>query len=571
MQLQTCLLATASLILAAPATAQLTHVIPNGFATAEGSTSNAFPWSSSSAAWGGLHTTTLYDSTNFTNASINTQIVIQRLRWRADGRASGWTGGSFRNAVVQMATAAVDAMAPAMTFAQTGGNFGPDLTTVYAGPVTVQTASPSTPGPWIVDVTLSTPFLYDPAAGDLAIDVDISNAGGTNWSGGLSPQLDVDGSASTLASRVYGSSLYPNPNGTTVHHGVICEVTFVPAAGYAYASPYGQGCPALSGVAVYELFAPNTFDLSNTSLLFLPGGNGSYVIVGGPNIWFTGYTNNLGLSDDSVAQVTSPFPFPHSGGSTTTLSVSSNGFVWLGSNASNACCTGSVPAFLSSMARIAASWGDLNPAAGGGVYADLDAATGEYVITWAQVPEYGQPGTVDMQIALQQNGIFEMRFGNCTIANHTTLTGYSMGSVPADPGPSDLSTAPTVPITTGNAAVPLLLAASARPVLGTSINLDTSRIPSGSLLGGNFLGVIAHDPGIPLDPFGAPGCSQYITPAFSTAFAVTGPSVSTPLAIPNNPALAGVRLVSQSVSLSPGINAMGIAFTNGMHLMLDVN
>lgn len=145
----------AAAVLAAPATAQFTHVIPNGFASVEANSGNYFPWSSTSTLWAGLRTTSLYDSTNFTNASINFPILVTRLRWRADSTSSAWTGGTFANATVQMATAAVDAMSPSNgSFA---ANFGPDLATVYAGSVTILPGSSSSPGPWAVDVALTTP------------------------------------------------------------------------------------------------------------------------------------------------------------------------------------------------------------------------------------------------------------------------------------------------------------------------------------------------------------------------------------------------------------------------------
>jgi hypothetical protein len=342
-------------------------------------------------------------------------------------------------------------------------------------------------------------------------------------------------------------------------------------AACAFATISSRGSFA-NAVAVYELFPSATFDLSGASLLFLPTGNGGYTIVTGPNTWFGGFTNNLALSDDSTTNVTLPFPFPHLGGVATIVSPSSNGFPWLASSANAACCSGVVSTFLSDLPRIAPCWMDLNPGVGGGVFADLDAATGEFVITWSQVPEYGQSNVVSMQIALQASGIFEIRFcAGITNTSHAALTGYSMGNGAADPGNGDLSSVVTTPIVTSFAAAPVLLDASARPVLGTTINLDTSGILGSAPLGIVAFGLVAHNPGIDLTPFGAPGCAQYLDPLATVVFVPTGPIISQPFAIPNNPALAGVALVNQSAVVTPGVNALGIGFSNGLRLVLDVN
>src|SRR5262249_28446556 len=137
-------------------------------------------------------------------------------------------------------------------------NHGPDLTTVFTGPVTFQAGAGvgvGVPAPWVVDLTLTTPFVYDPGAGDLDIDVDYP--GGANFVGGSLPQMDVQGSPA-LASRVHASSLYPAANGTTLNHGPVVEVTYVPAVGAATAVPYGTGCYSRFATW-YEQFSAGTF------------------------------------------------------------------------------------------------------------------------------------------------------------------------------------------------------------------------------------------------------------------------------------------------------------------------
>jgi len=216
------LLATA--LPAAPALAQATVVIPTGLAAAAGNSSNAFPWGTSAATFPGLRVQTLYDSSNFTAAGISAPIRILRLKWRANDAATSWTGGTFAQATIRLATAAVDHAAVTPSFA---ANVGADLTTVYSGTVAFLPgtgAGIGLPGTIAVDVALTTPFVYDPALGDLAIDVDCP--GGANFAGGTLVPMDVQTGAA--ASRVYASTNYPASNGITTGHGAVVEVVHVP-------------------------------------------------------------------------------------------------------------------------------------------------------------------------------------------------------------------------------------------------------------------------------------------------------------------------------------------------------
>src|SRR5262245_56850208 len=82
----------------------------------------------------------------------------------------------------------------------------------------------------------------------------------------------------------------------------------------------------------------------------------------------TQFGTPLNLGDDQVAQNNAlGFTFPGPAGPIASIDISSNGFVWLGSNTNSACCNGDLPTFLTSMARIAPIWMDLNPNAAGDV------------------------------------------------------------------------------------------------------------------------------------------------------------------------------------------------------------
>jgi PKD repeat protein len=215
------------LALAATATAQFTLVIPNGMAAAEGSTANAFPWGRGGT---GLRLQTIYDSQNFTLQGVSTPIIITGLKWRPNGgvalSASSYTAGC----TVQLSTSPVDQSAASLTFA---ANQGADLQTCYSGVVSWNAQAAQTgPTPFGIDVPFQNNFLYDPNLGDLNIECDLPIQTFT----GAGPQLDVHGTA-PLASRVYLSTGYVNggPNatglGVTLNHGVVVEVTYLPANG----------------------------------------------------------------------------------------------------------------------------------------------------------------------------------------------------------------------------------------------------------------------------------------------------------------------------------------------------
>lgn len=144
-----------------------------------------------------------------------------------------------------------------------------------------------------------------------------------------------------------------------------------------------------------------------------------------------------------------------------------------------------------------------------------------------------------------------------------------MGGTSIDPGSSDLSTVTTSPIQTGIAAMPLRLGASARPVLGTNFQLQIGNIAAGTPVGVTLLGFGQLNPGLDLAPLGAPGCSQYVAGGISLVFLGTGPTASLPVVVPSLPSLAGLHVFGQSAAFSPGFNALGVVFSNGLDLKID--
>lgn len=230
--------------------------IPNGLVTSEGNSSNTLPWGR--AANGAARVQFLYDSSHFTGQGINQPIVIQQLRWRANGATGSWAGGTYANASVTLATATTDAATPTTNFAN---NRAAGFVVVYSGPVTflAGTSSSSSLGPVVVDLQLSTPFAYDPSLGqDLLVDIDLPPG---QWGGGSI--FAMDGVASgTGVSRVSATTTYGGATGT-----------ITPGASLALELGYGSGgITADFTASVTSGASPLAVNFTDQSVSTAPGG-----------------------------------------------------------------------------------------------------------------------------------------------------------------------------------------------------------------------------------------------------------------------------------------------------------
>jgi len=165
--------------------------------------------------------------------------------------------------------------------------------------------------------------------------------------------------------------------------------------------------------------------------------------IGAP-CFVTQFGTNLNLSDDSVSLNNAlGFTFPGPAGNVAAISVSSNGFVWLGSNSNSECCNGYLPSFLTSMARIAPVWMDLNPSQTGAVWFNTFPASGSQpasaVVTWDSVPEFSETAPMTIQLQMFADGSFTFLYDSaCYNFWHTMLNGVTQGGT-AVANPVDFS------------------------------------------------------------------------------------------------------------------------------------
>ena len=331
-------------------------------------------------------------------------------------------------------------------------------------------------------------------------------------------------------------------------------------------SPFATGCPPRTGnpdPEFYELFPTGpVFDLANTGIDLTPAGSG-YLIAPSTATWFANATNALVLGDDETRPVALPFSLPTPAGTRTSLGVCSNGFLQLDSSLTATQYPGPLE-FQNEEARIYGLWTDLDPTAAGTVFADAISPTA-HAFTWSGIAEwpFSTPAAT-FQIQVRSDGTISILWHSVTMTSHPVLVGFSRGHGVADPGSSNLSAA--LPLQTGIGTQPLLLASSAMPILGTSLPLQLRAQPVGAIAAALVLGF--RKVSLPLDALGMPGCLQAVSSDATLLFAATPAVTQLPLALPNNLSLLGYSLHAQGAELAPGVNALGVATSNGVTLRL---
>ena len=332
---------------------------------------------------------------------------------------------------------------------------------------------------------------------------------------------------------------------------------------------------------------------------------------------------SLGMGDDQTVARPLGFSFPFAGGSTTDISICSNGFVWLDGVQTSNDFSNSVAEFLGSVEptpRLAACWRDFNPVAAGSGDVYLKTFADRAVITWNNLVRYN--GTVPMTVQLQMlaDGSFYVFFDpnfdltGGTASEGRSLIGIKCGTgVVADPGNTDYSTA--LPISTatstayeffgdsanfdlrgrcirfarnggggydvsfrtdcGGSSIPYGVGCPAGlpatmttnvPTIGAPLTWDVVNVPSNAIAARLQLGVGSLN--LPLDFLGAIGCFAYTTSDLGVRMVVSPPTASLSLTVPASPYLLGTTLFSQAVLVS---NTLAITTSNGVRVTIGKN
>jgi hypothetical protein len=427
-----------------------------------------------------------------------------------------------------------------------------------------------------------TPLLVAVGTPQTIGNADLSVSGGviqyTPWTATQAPATGAGYNAWAWRGQIFYA------NGAVPH---ACAVT----------SPYGSGCYTVNGSAYQEwtdnapggAAAAASAALTGRSLKFLPSGSGYLMLPGNAAGYIapTAAATAITLADDTENTVTLPGAFTYPGGVTSTLYVHANGFVSVGSN--NTLPGGfndipEIPQLLNAPETAWWSWHDYNPAEAGSGQVKYEFVGTVACITWDGVESYpttaANPSTLQFQFDIATGEVtiiwvaIESTGGTGFLQGSDHIIGFSPGGLSPALGQFNITTLASQVLTTPE-RFPLQVSTTNKPLLGTTVTIDTSSPPNLGL-GVNFLSLVQiPGPGLDLGILGAPGCVALADINAGTGNAISnlglpGLSLQSSLPLPNNPALAGVRVFSQSAWLDATANSLGIITSNGLELVVGI-
>lgn len=573
-----------------------------------------------------------YDASTFTSQGVTSPIVITGIKWfQGQAQAAAPVVVTYPSVDVFLQDSAVDFASPTITFSANRSE--PLGTPNFSGPVTTLSPAPSTPGGVMVDVTLTTPFVYVPASGqDLLIELVLNaapapatgNITGTSFSTGHLAN-SVRNTTSTTALTGGVSAFCPN-----------VELTYNTAVtNVGQSLNVGAGCynrphafyeswsdPNRSAVVGLDIDPNTSGGTINGFDMFNVGDNWIVTQNTAPGLFVTPGTspnplqlNNTAptLSDSAASNPADdchwttplPFAFPYPGNvaGTTTVHVSSNGMISL----AVAPPAGSLYAFDQGPASnydgfvarvaIAACWMDLEPADGvtflggsGDVWMDTDNST--YVaFTWNNCKEwldatYVGPNILSTcQLVLTPGGTAMVRYGAIGANHHdcARLVGFSYGdSIDAGTGPTprqnpDLSVATAgLGYVSGDGARAARMNSTYRPKVGKPLELVTRAFDNQAVFNISMISTTPL-PGIDLTVLNMPGCNAYILlPEAASNFALVAAPTDVWAVLPSIPgAFAGATVYAQAAQLLNGLpnprNIANIVVSDSLVLTFDIN
>jgi hypothetical protein len=210
------------LALAASANAlAATIVSPSAQTSVEGNGNNAFPFNIGELTELSQRYEQVYSATQFGSGPL----LITGLAFRPDATFGAAFSTTLSNVSIFLMTTtnAPDALSP--TFAN---NEGADKTLVHSGPLSLSSADTGPAGgPRAFDIVinLTTPFVYNPASGNLLLEVQ-------NFGGGTTTQFDAQATLGDPVSRVFttDSNGANDASGITDTGGLVTEFLIAPAA-----------------------------------------------------------------------------------------------------------------------------------------------------------------------------------------------------------------------------------------------------------------------------------------------------------------------------------------------------
>ncbi len=392
----------------------------------------------------------------------------------------------------------------------------------------------------------------------------------------------------------------PNPSPTGVIDSINIEIAYTPSPNAARSLAYGEGCydrPRAFYDQLPEATASGSY-LENTGMSFaplgapveayLPGAGAAYAPpgAGATNLAAGAFTSSSSASwDDASVTQALGFTFPFPGGSTDTVTINSNGKIYLGvtldgSFATNGASYGSVAVLENGppsgpLAQWCPFFTDLDPSdpiapAGSGVFFEQLTPT-SCRIHWHDLPNWpavaGQLSQVSM--TLDASGQVDVAWGvlenSAPGSGNDALIGFASGNGEPVGMPQMLTGLFGTP--TGNGAVAPKLVIRGRPVAGATVDLEIEDVSPGTICGCiSFAYGFEPLPGVSLANFGLPGCSLFIdnSTVLAGVFFFPGPQNELRWSWSVPTGFNGVGTYLQAATLTPGVNAASLLMTNGL-------
>jgi hypothetical protein len=344
------------------------------------------------------------------------------------------------------------------------------------------------------------------------------------------------------------------------------------SAGAASSFAYGAGCYDNSR-GFYERFPDSSyFDLATQAFTLINLG-ANYAMVPTSTTYVPPSTAAQVvqcLPDNDEGEVTVPllFPMPYPGGSTSSLTICSNGYV----SAAPGNTVIYVPSVAQWNASIAARWGDwtdydgTNPVSGRILFEQI--GTMAYV-SWDGVFHWNRTTPNFFQLQFDNaTGNVTFVWGSMSAIGPAHLVGFAAAGGQRDRGNQDVSALIPSGYQTGINDDMALQLSSGRPLLNTAIGLVTDHFPATAAIGLGILSFTQYNPGLDLAALGMPGCRQYVGFDVVSLLLPVGGVATQVLSIPNDPSFTGLVILGQSVAIVPGVNALGALASNGVRLQI---
>ena len=322
---------------------------------------------------------------------------------------------------------------------------------------------------------------------------------------------------------------------------------------------YGNSCYDCKA-SIYDNRAAATTALNGQNIRFAVSGANKVVSHAGSFVAPTGAATALALTDDSEVTMA---------GALGSYTVCSNGFI-SAATGNGTSFTPAVTSLLNNGQTAYYTWHDFNPAIAGSGQVKYENVGGVDTFTWDGVWDFGGTTAANantLQYRYYPSGNVEISIVTMSGLGNGVLVGYSPGGASADPGNTDLTTLTSRTLCPTD-STGITLSASARPLSGTTIQLQTTNVPVAatlSILVMNFAAVI---PGLPLAGLGMPGCDQNIALGGAVTLGVNigNGSWNQNFGIPGSPSYYGTNVFGQSAALVPGANPFGATSSNGLRL-----